>query len=76
MEMHQTHCYATVAITLPNAIWCIDHVTKENLVCRNIYNVKTSQRILYYSYATLKAKAFPRHTDGGRGRGGTAPTHS
>jgi hypothetical protein len=20
-----------------NAIWCIDHVTKENLICHNIY---------------------------------------
>jgi hypothetical protein len=55
MEMHQTHCYATVTAMLlwkwhklvamqqalsryyGNAIWCIDHVTKENLICHSMY---------------------------------------
>jgi hypothetical protein len=41
METQHTNCCATVLLRYyGNATGCIGHVTKENPICHNIYNIK------------------------------------
>jgi hypothetical protein len=52
--MQQTHYYSTVTITLLwKSIWCIGHVTTENVICHNMQSVPIYFYTVFLSYYSL-----------------------